>query len=100
MEDVSSFRREMIFHHRTDWGPPPRSFGSTPVGSPSCSAGHKKLDPDRRQPTVLAGFVGYVDEFLGNLAKEKLRQVLRVGRSVSVNGLHCPRTQEIVSPKE
>jgi hypothetical protein len=24
MEDVSSFQMEMIFHHRTDWGQPPR----------------------------------------------------------------------------
>jgi hypothetical protein len=56
------------------------------LGLPSCSAGYRKLDPERRPPTLLAGFVGYVDEFLGNLPKEKAQAGLESGTVVSVNG--------------
>jgi hypothetical protein len=85
MEDVSSFGREMIFHPRTDWERPPRFPWCTLLGSSSSRRCYKKLDLKQPPPTLLAGFVGYVDGFLGSSAKEKAKAGHESGTVVSVN---------------
>jgi hypothetical protein len=89
MEDVSSFGREMIFHPRTDWERPPRFTWRTLLGSSSSRRCYKKLDLKQPPPTLLAGFVGYVDGFLGSSAKEKAKAGHESGTVVSVNACGC-----------
>ena len=97
MEDVSSFGREMIFHRRTDWERPPRFTWCTLHGSSSSRRCYKKLDLKQSPPTLLAGFVGYVDGFLGSSAKEKAKAGHESGTVVSVNAIAS--NYEIGMPK-